>query len=67
MYLILSPVTTLSCQVNLEGPFTPYFTRDIQRVAQAIENDHNVVVYRIDNMTQIKEIEITYNEIVMEE
>lgn len=62
MYLVLTPAASISGRKSENGPFTPYFSNDISRIALAMDDDPSIVVYKLDGLTRIINIETTYQE-----
>lgn len=63
MYLILTEYTDMCGYVS--GKFEPMFTSDLHRVSFALKKE-NVRVFKIDTITEVKEVEVSYNEITTE-
>ena len=64
MYMILHPTSgMMSCERN--GVFQALFTDDLHRVSQALD-EKNVRVFKLDSLVEVKDIEITYQEITNE-
>ena len=75
MYLILrlraysQPMTGYTLIVsypidNIIGDYFSHFTDDIHVVHEALENGARV--YKLDSLTELKKIEVTYQEVTME-
>ena len=75
MYVILTPINSnfgslcVSNSNYVPPPpslnYQAYFTVDIDSVAAAIKKPGNKV-FRLDTLTEIKDIEVTYKEVTME-
>lgn len=63
MYLILFPNTSMLRTNN--NTWEHVFTQDMYRVSQAL-NQPEVKVFKLDGLTEIKEIEVTFQEIPKE-
>lgn len=61
IYMIL--VTDFS-EIRHVNNYDAYYTSDPIEAAKALEIGH--IVYKLDNLTELKEIEINYQEIPME-
>ena len=66
MYLILTPFRPLVYKplMNLTE-FVSNFTSDMRKVAESLK-EPGVKVYKVDSLTEVKDIEVTYQEIVKE-
>ncbi len=65
MYLILMPqISQFNAYIDKEN-FNPGFTTDIERVMDALKSE-GARVFKIDSLTEIKNIKATYEEITTE-
>ncbi len=65
MYLILTQNPGEFNKRNIEnGVHEPFFTDNINQVAKAVKA--GAKAYKLDSLTEIKEIEVTYQEIIKE-
>lgn len=69
MYLVLYPnnngVSSFREDDKPVTSYNPFYTTDIYKVSEALKRD-DVIVYKIDSLTRVRAIEMTYQEIVME-
>ena len=63
MYLILFEHQGISG--THQGTYEHIFTTDMHRVSKALESKE-CRVFKVDSLTEVKEIEVTYQEIVKE-
>lgn len=64
MYMILFPQKGM-CSGNTDGIYQSLFTDDLHRVSGALR-EPGVSVYKLDGLTRITQVEITYQEITEE-
>jgi hypothetical protein len=63
MYLILFPHQGISSSHT--NTFEAIYTKDMHRVSEALKLP-NIKVFKLDSLVEIKEIEVTYQEIPKE-
>lgn len=69
MYLVLYPnnngVRPGGEENNPATTYNSFYTTDTYKVSEALKRD-DVIVYKMDSLTRVRAIDVTYQEIVME-